>query len=63
MNIGSVGRCFGGRLVGESVSKWSMVGWSVVGRSVVGGFNKTQIKLNGKRICATNSKVIKVIHN
>ena len=37
--IGSVGR-----LVGRSVSKWSVVGWSVAGGWVVGGFNKTHLK-------------------
>ena len=33
-----MGRCSVGRLVGGSVSKWSVVGWSVIG-----GFNKTHI--------------------
>ena len=34
----------GGRWVGGSVGKWSVVGWSVVGGLVVGGFNKTLFK-------------------
>ena len=35
MIIESVGRRVGGRCIGRSVGKWSVVGWSVVG-----GFNK-----------------------
>ena len=38
MIIESVGRRVGGRCIGRSVGKWSVVGWSVVG-----GFNKTRI--------------------